>query len=373
MRRVIAVGMFDSVHFGRWLDQFKDEPIEFLLFPSSPHRRLHPLLKDLTTGAFAAKFSLFMFSRFMGLPLWIVDQIAGNRVRGFLLRRAIETFSPNYVHALEMQNAGYIALAALEKQKPEDVKLIVTNYGSDIYWFSKFPKHRTKIVRLLSIADYYACECQRDVQLARELDFTGIIMPVMPNAGGFSEEVLRQPLIPGADRKYLAIKGYQGWVGRAHSALAALRLLRPLLEDFQIVVYSCNFSTVLVARRLRRETGLRITAFRKGQLSHSQVLELFSKSAIYVGISESDGISTSLLEAMAMGAIPVQTSTACSDEWFQNTGVTVKEIEVESISTAITAALKMVCESSHQVVNRETVRLKASKSTLLTKALSFYR
>ena len=71
------------------------------------------------------------------------------------------------------------------------------------------------------------------------------------------------------------------------------------------------------------ETGLDITAHAKRALSHQQVPELFAKSKIYVGLSESDGISTSMLEATAMGAIPMQTSTACGDEWFKDSGVAV--------------------------------------------------
>jgi glycosyltransferase involved in cell wall biosynthesis len=37
-----------------------------------------------------------------------------------------------------------------------------------------------------------------------------------------------------------------------------------------------------------------------------------------VGHSLSEGISTSMLEAMAMGAIPIQTCTSCADEWIIN-------------------------------------------------------
>jgi glycosyltransferase involved in cell wall biosynthesis len=58
------------------------------------------------------------------------------------------------------------------------------------------------------------------------------------------------------------------------------------------------------------------------------MLDLFASSRIYVGISLSDGISTSLLEAMAMGAFPIQTSTACVDEWFAD-GVSGYRIDKE--------------------------------------------
>jgi hypothetical protein len=39
--------MADSVHSARWLSQFIDQSIDFSLFPSSLHRRIHPILRSL--------------------------------------------------------------------------------------------------------------------------------------------------------------------------------------------------------------------------------------------------------------------------------------------------------------------------------------
>jgi trehalose-6-phosphate synthase len=48
--------------------------------------------------------------------------------------------------------------------------------------------------------------------------------------------------------------------------------------------------------------------FGKGKLNHHQVPELFASARIYVVLSLSDGISTSLLEFMAIRVIRVQTA-----------------------------------------------------------------
>lgn len=373
MTRVIAIGMFDSVHFARWLAQFQDQPIEFLLFPSSPHRRVHEKLSDLLLGNSSAKYSLARFTRISGLPLWIWDKLFDNKLRGSLVRRAVRRFKPQYVHALELQNAGYVALAALEGYKPEGLDLIITNYGSDIYWFRKFPKHLSKIKRLLDIADYYACECERDVQIAKELGFKGEVKPVRPNAGGFSKAILEQDLLPTPERRIIAIKGYHGWVGRAHVAIEALKLIQANLQSYEIVFYSCNASTIRLAKSCARETGLKITTHGKGMLSHSQMLDLFGQSAIYVGLSESDGISTSLLEAMATGVVPVQTSTACCDEWFSDdSGVSVRETTPKVVAQSIIRALELSRHETAAVKNRETVRKKASEDYVREAALTYY-
>jgi glycosyltransferase involved in cell wall biosynthesis len=45
--------------------------------------------------------------------------------------------------------------------------------------------------------------------------------------------------------------------------------------------------------------------------------EKFANSRIYIGASRSDGISTSFLEALILGAYPVQTDTSCANELVQ--------------------------------------------------------
>ncbi len=363
--------MFDSIHSARWLSQFRDGDYEFLLFPSSPHRRLRPELKALLASDGPAKFRLFPLSRFFGLPFWIADKFLGNLIRGTLVRSAAKRFRPDLVHALELQNAGYIALKAFGGVK-RDFKLMVTNWGSDIFWFRRFPKHKAKLQILLAMADLYSAECSRDIGLARNLGFTGRAMPVIPNAGGFAATDLAVELTPSTERTKIAIKGYQGWVGRAVTALDAVASIAEELKSFELVIYSANLKTIKHAREIQKRTGLRFTIHPKGALSHRQVLDLFSQSKIYVGLSESDGISTSLLEAMAMGAIPVQTATACCDEWFTDTGVAIRKIEVAEVARGIKKALELATDPKNVLTNRETIKAKASADHVSRIARTFY-
>jgi hypothetical protein len=364
--------MLDSIHSARWLEQFSDQEIDFLLFPSSPNRRIHPQLKALLERNTTANYRIVPLGRWFGLPLWILDKFTSNFFRGTLLRWTIRKYKPDILHALELQNAGYVSLRALSKHKPDGLRFIATNWGSDIFWFQRFPKHRAKLEALLKLADAYSAECHRDVALANELGFTGEALPVIPNAGGFSKADVSMPLLPSDERKTIALKGYHGWVGRAKVSLEAVRELAGELGDYRFVVYSANRSVIKLAKQVAKETGLDITAHAKGSLSHQQVLELFAKSKIYVGLSESDGISTSMLEAMAMGAIPVQTSTACCDEWFKDSGVAVREITVQSVKTAIQQGLVLAQDPENAKTNRKTIELKANAEDVQKIALTFY-
>jgi hypothetical protein len=364
--------MLDSIHSARWLLQFREQDIDFLIFPSSPHRRVHPELESLLSSSGAATFRLVPLARYFALPLWALDKFTNNFFRGSLLKAAIKSFHPSIAHCLELQNAGYVALRALSAGKPKGLKLLVTNWGSDIFWFQRFPKHKVKLQELLQLADYYSAECERDVVLARNLGFTGQAMPVIPNAGGFSEADFAIPRLTPSERKTIALKGYHGWVGRAKVSLEAVREMSEELQGYKIIVYSANRSVLKLAKQISKQTDLEIKAFGKGAMSHKQVLEMFAVSKIYVGLSESDGISTSMLEAMAMGAIPVQTSTACCDEWFGDSGVAVHEITVPAVKDAIREGLKLAEDPANAEKNLETIKSRASAEMVKKIALTFY-
>ena len=42
---------------------------------------------------------------------------------------------------------------------------------------------------------------------------------------------------------------------------------------------------------------------------------IFRSARIYIGLSRSDGISTSFLEALTTGTYPIQSDTSCAQEW----------------------------------------------------------
>jgi hypothetical protein len=75
---------------------------------------------------------------------------------------------------------------------------------------------------------------------------------------------------------------------------------------------------------------------------------------------------------MAMGAIPVQTATACCDEWFTDSGVKVTEITTEGVQKAILAGLRLAENQTHSDRNREIIRAKADADDVAKIAQGFY-
>jgi glycosyltransferase involved in cell wall biosynthesis len=154
----------------------------------------------------------------------------------------------------------------------------------------------------------------------------------MPVAGGLAKFTG-----PEGVRNKIAIKGYENHWGKAIAALETVAGLGKSLGNLEIVLYSCNAPVLRAAKKLSESTGIKITTYKKGALSHSQVMDLFMSSLIYVGHSLSDGISTSMVEAMAMGAIPVQTNTSCAQEWLvdKKTGFMFTPNDLEALRSAV--------------------------------------
>ena len=368
--------MVDSIHTARWLSTFSSEKIRFILMPSTPNRSIHPIIRDLIHGNPNQKSTVEIrpFGGKLSIPLWLMDILFRDWIRGAILSRLIKALKPDYVHALELNHAGYIMSHTQKHYKPNLVKFMATNWGSDIFWFQQFSTHRKRLRRLLTGLDFYSAECHRDLALATKYGFKGQFMEVFPNAGGFEHSQLNRNLTKTSDREIILIKGYQSFVGRAIMALEAVSSISKDLSTYKFVVYSANYKTQRLVKKLRSQNGLEITCYRKKQLSHDEMLSLFEAARIYLGVSLSDGISTSLLEAMAGGAFPIQTSTSCADEWVVDglSGFLV-EASIESICQALLVAStndELVDAASE--INLQLVRNKLDMAVLNDKLVRFY-
>jgi glycosyltransferase involved in cell wall biosynthesis len=129
-----------------------------------------------------------------------------------------------------------------------------------------------------------------------------------------------------------------------------------------------------MAEKLRKDLGLNFVIFPKKSLTHEQVLDLFRQSRIYLGVSLSDGISTSLLEAMVCGTFPIQTNTSCANEWVTDgvTGLIIQANQL-SVSDALSAALMqddLVDEAAK--INHEIAKSRLELSVINNKLANFY-
>ena len=236
----------------------------------------------------------------------------------WVLASLIRQLKPTLIHSMEFQHAGYLVLKTKEIYGEDFPPWLATNWGSDIFFFRRFADHAAQIQRLLTSIDYYSCECVRDIGLARQLGYRGPALPVLPNSGGFDIDHvrrLRSP-IPTSRRKVVMIKGYHHFAGRAMTAIKVLERFADQLRDYEIVLYSVGAEPRAAAIKLaaRKVLNFRVIDW----ATHDEMLANFGRARLYMGISISDAISTSVLESMAMGAFPIQTDTSCCGEWIED-------------------------------------------------------
>ena len=376
MKKILIVAMADSVHTARWLEQFENSDYEFVLFPSSPHRRIHPKIVRLLSESSQMKISIPNGLRNTGLILAAIDKFVANRFRGLLLRRIINKYQPHILHALETQGAGYISLVALEKVSKRPY-FILTLWGSDLFWFRKFERHLVRLKCLLPLVDLLSMECDRDVEIARSLGFKGEVFPPFPVTGGYEtvERFSDDAKTTTSARRVILVKGHTRFVGRGTQALAALSALAELLKKYEIVVYSADPKAKRFARKIRKQFEIKVSLYSRGELAHQELLEIFGSSRIYVGISLSDGISVSLQEAMVCGAFPIQTNTSCADEWIVNgkSGFIVGPDDHSGLVKAISSALQddALVDNAAQI-NYEIARNRLDKSIISEASKNFY-
>jgi glycosyltransferase involved in cell wall biosynthesis len=379
-KKVLVLGMVDSIHLARWLEMFVDSPYIFTIFSSSPNRKVNNKIKNLAKIQKGSKQFIYIhwISKYFSVPLWITDKILGNRIRPLIINYLITTLKPRFIHALEFQNAGYLILkASIKNSKNKDLKIIVSNYGSDIYWFQNKKRHQNRITDLLSICNGYIYECKRDLLLARKFGLNNVQTLLIPNSGGLSENSFFTPdfISQGGKRSSILIKGYHGKFGRSLYACLALTKIRKHLDNYKVVFYSTPFiiRCILFSCNLFLRTNF--VSYGKKSLSHDGMLKLFRESIIYIGLSKSDGISTSCIEAMSQGCIPIQSNTSCANEWIiQNESGFLVNYDAY---TEIANNIKFILLNSNfvfkaQKINYETIRHKYNLSLNSSLAIKFY-
>lgn len=385
-KTILFIAMPDSIHTARWIEQLYEQDWDIHLFPSTIIPVLHPRIHQVTVHYFLHKQQVLdIYPPKNSVVKWFERAVYSVLRRGFnqlllpwrtkQLAKIIEDIQPDIIHSLEIQHAGYLTLAAKALVKNTFPIWIVTNWGSDIFLFGKIPLHQEKIKQVLAQCDYYACECERDVQLARQFGFNKTVLPVFPNTGGFDLnklEKIRNQL--SSTRNIIMLKGYQHFAGRALVGLQALADCADLLRSYTIVIYSASQQVIKAAKIFNQNTGITIKIIVQGT-AHEDILALHAQAKISIGLSISDAISTSLLEAMVMGSFPIQSCTACADEWITHgvSGFIVPAEQPEIIAMWIRKALSDDELVNHAAeINWQTALTRLDGMLLKQQAIAIY-
>ena len=315
--RLLVVGFAQSIHTARYLQLLEDSGWEVQLFasaiPGPPHPdlppvALHTCLPEDRAPSAPSEASI----RQLPYPLShaaYADQLA----------RVIDEFRPDIVHSHEIQHGGALVHAVRQRTDTHDFRWLVTNWGSDIYWFGRQPPYVSTIRAVVRACDYYCAECHRDVALARAFGLQGRVIGVWPVAGGLDLDhagTLRAPG-PTSSRRAIAVKGVVNSYGQGELAFAALQRCADLIGGWELCIYQLDPRLEEPYREFAAQHDLRLTIASlvdAKQSSHDELLAMHGRARVSLALNRSDALSTSFLEAMAMGAFPVQSASACGSE-----------------------------------------------------------
>jgi len=274
------------------------------------------------------------------------------------LARLVDELRPDIVHSLEMQLGGYLTWQARQRCLSPFPTWIYSSWGSDIFYFGRMAEHQQRIRDVLSHCDYLITDCHRDVKLARDFGFNGELLGIYPAGGGFELAKMRAFRQPGsiATRRTIAVKGYNGgrFEARGLVAIEALRLCAQQLQGYEVVVYSAAPDVAAAVENLKYTCGVQARVL--PQSSHSDIVQLMGHSLIAIGLGMSDGSPNTLLEAMIMGAFPIQSDTISTREWIESgsNGILVPPEDPQAVAEAVRRVLThpSLVEPAAEINNR---------------------
>jgi glycosyltransferase involved in cell wall biosynthesis len=385
--RILFVAMANSVHTARWVSQLRDTGWDIHVFDATKNGLIPELtgvtahtfyrpsrssrnVKDVEFISSLPFVSGFLQHRFPGIArlLW------PSRIDS--LTDLIHHLKPDIVHSLEMQHESYPLFEVRRRLGGEfSMPWIYSSWGSDLYLFGNQPQHQELVREVLAACDYYIADCQRDVALAREYGFRGEVLGVVPAVGGFDIHAMQHLAQAGpvSARRVVALKGYTGWAGRAKVALEALQQCADALRGYRVVVFLADAEVARAARYVSDVTGIPFEIL--PHVPHREIVELMGRSRLAIGVSISDGTPISMLEAMVMGAFPVQSDTVSTAEWIEQgkNGLLVPPENAGEIAAAVRRALAddMLVDRAAEINARLTAE-RIDSAVVRPKVLAMY-
>ena len=296
-------------------------------------------------------------------------------------RDIVEQFKPDLVHALRIPFEGMLA-----SNTPAHIPLIASIWGNDITLHAQGSAAMRKWThRVIDRIDGIAADANRDIRLATVWGYPAKFpQAVYPGNGGIDLDQLTESNSVKANeylRGWLKMnelliinpRGFRPGSVRNDVFFEALHLLSSRLENVRYVCAA--MANQVEAQQWVESYHLQDQVRLLPYLSQEMLWSLFSRSAITVSISQHDGTPNSLLEAMAIGCLPVAGDIESIRQWITPglNGILVEPHRADALADAIAFAVENpdFRESAKQY-NLELSRTKTNRDIVLPQILEFY-
>jgi glycosyltransferase involved in cell wall biosynthesis len=304
--RILMVSIF-APHFFNWTEQLKDSGHEVYwldINDSNTHIEKIDFAKQIIGWRYKWNYPCRYFIK-KNLPD-LTNFLNRWNERDFqdFFEQKIKEIKPHAIHSFVM----YLSTARITEvmKKYPSIKWIYSSWGSDLFYYQHLQKERERMRTAFPNIHYMFSDCQRDHQLAVNYGFKGQYLGAFPGGGGYDFLEIESFIKPTKERNTILIKGYQGLHGRCIEILRAMETMEDALSSYQIVVFGANPDVFkyIANTNLNEWKNLKVL----GTITNLEVLKLMGSARLYIGNSTSDGMPNTLLEAIIMGAFPIQSN-----------------------------------------------------------------
>lgn len=238
------------------------------------------------------------------LYCWI--QRFNERKVALVFEGLITDIQPDVIHIFEMQLAGYPIFSVL--QHHSTIPLVYSSWGSDLFQYEHLGLTTSFVQQFLQRTNFLITDCYRDYNKALSLSFNQTFLGVFPGNGGI--HFLKDAIAPYSQRAIIMVKGYDDGVGKALIVLQAIANHAPVvMNNYQLLVYSADEIVVQYLKTSNFYQKHDVLVFsRANYVPNEQILNYMGQSVVHIASSVSDGMPNVVLEAMGMGAFPIQSN-----------------------------------------------------------------
>ncbi len=295
-------------HFFQWVNQLKDSGYEVFWFDVTDGGPKSNKIDWVTQlKGWKLKWDFPMRSRLKkGVPkLYESIQKINEQPIDVVFKKVLDDIKPDIVHCFEMQLTGLPILSVMQDNK---VPFIYSSWGSDLFYFEEKGLSKQDVKTFFNRTNYLITDCKRDYIIAKNNGYVNEYLGVFPGNGGITID--NSKIESHSKRTIILIKGYEDGVGKASVILKALELVsKALLKDKEIIIYSADTILESQIKNSKILSSLSIKMHSRYEfIPNAKLLELMGNSCVHIANSLSDGMPNALLEAMSMGAFPIQSN-----------------------------------------------------------------
>lgn len=305
--KILLVSM-NNHHFKRWAEQLDGHGFELHWFDvldqgATPSLSFMNQITDWKKG-FLKKRGRSLLKKNLPFVYKLLENKFDSKVKD-AFEKAVFEIQPDIVHCFEMNLSG---LKILKVMQENQLPFIYSSWGTDLYDLKVLGISKKQAKEFLSRVDYLITDCHRDAILAKNLGFQKVHLGVFPGNGGL--DIADVNRLPVDQRNYILIKGYESDIGKALPVIKAMELVpEDLISNFKILIYSADIAVINYVTQSVFLNQLDINIVpRTENVLNKKLLEYMGKAAIHIANSNSDGMPNALLEAMGMGAFPIQSN-----------------------------------------------------------------